>query len=76
MSDKSIKEVGNYIGVFVESCPRNFKEGWKEYLRVRVTIDLTKLLKRRMQIRKSGDDGFGLFLSMKMSQLFVSFVDY
>lgn len=55
MTQKIVKEVGNYIGCFVESCPRNFKEGCKEYLRVRVTIDLSKPLKRRMKIRKAGD---------------------
>lgn len=55
MTEKIVKEVGNYIGCFVESCPRNFKEGWKEYLRVRVTMDLPKPLKRRMKVRKAGD---------------------
>lgn len=55
MTQKIVKDVGNYIGCFVESCPRNFKEGWKEYLRVRVTIDLSKPLKRRMKIRKAED---------------------
>lgn len=55
MTEKIVKEVGNYIGCFVESCPRNFTGVWKEYLRVRVTIDLSKPLKRRMKIRKAGD---------------------
>lgn len=55
MSDKIIKEVGNYIGVCVESCKNNLVGVWREYMRVRVTIDLFKPLKRRMKIRKSGD---------------------
>lgn len=55
MTEKIVTEVGNYIGGFVESCQRNFTGAWKEYLRVRVTIDLEKLLKRRMKIRKAGD---------------------
>ncbi|KAK1387722.1 hypothetical protein POM88_015900 [Heracleum sosnowskyi] len=42
MTEKIVKEVGNYIGCFIESCPRNFTGVWKEYLRVRVTIDLSK----------------------------------
>lgn len=55
MTERIVKEVGNYIGVFVESCARNFIGVWKEYLRVRVTIDLSKPLKRRMKIGKAGD---------------------
>lgn len=55
MTEKIVKEVGNYIGTFVESCSKNFTGAWKEYLRVRVTINLAKPLKRRMKIRKAGD---------------------
>ncbi|XP_074347410.1 uncharacterized protein LOC141686264 [Apium graveolens] len=56
MSERVIKEVGNYIGVFVESCPRNFEVGWKEYFRVRVTMNLSSPLKRKMKLRKSGEE--------------------
>lgn len=41
MSERVLKEVGNYIGIFVESCSRNFSSTWKEFLRVRVSIDVT-----------------------------------
>lgn len=58
MTENVVREVGNYIGNFVESCPSNFTGVWREYLRVRVTIDLTKPLKRRMKIRKTGNDWF------------------
>lgn len=53
-----MREVGNYIGKFVESCSSNFTGVWREYLKVRVTMDLSKPLKRRMKIRKSGNDWF------------------
>lgn len=56
MSEKIIKEIGNYIGVFVESCASNFMGVWREYMRVRVSIDLSKPLKRRMKIRKMGEE--------------------
>lgn len=56
MTERVVKEVGNFIGEYGESCGRNFSGGWKEYLRVRVQIDLTKPLKRRMKVRKSGDE--------------------
>lgn len=54
MSENILKEIGNYVGKFIESCPNNFKPGWREYMRVRVAIDLFTPLKRRMKIRKSG----------------------
>ncbi|KAK1380771.1 hypothetical protein POM88_027515 [Heracleum sosnowskyi] len=53
MSQRVVTDVGNYIGKFLESDTNNFMGVWREYLRVRVTIDLTKPLKRRMKLRKS-----------------------
>lgn len=58
MTEKVVKEVGNYIGNFVMSCPSNFTGVWRDYLRVRVAIDLAKPLKRRMKIRRAGNDWF------------------
>lgn len=58
MSERIVKEVANYIGSFVESCSSNFVGVWREYMRVRVWIDLSKPLKRKMKIRKAGDEGF------------------
>lgn len=54
MSERVLKEVGNYVGKFTEACPKNFSGVWREYMRIRVTIDVTKALKRRMKIRKIG----------------------
>lgn len=48
--EKVIEEVGNQIGTFVSSCPNNFKGIWREYMRVRVSIDISKPLKRRMKL--------------------------
>lgn len=53
MSQRVVTDVGNYIGKFVESDENNFVGVWREYLRVRVTIDLKKPLKRRMKLRKN-----------------------
>lgn len=55
MSQRVVVDVGNYIGKFVESDNNNFVGVWREYLRVRATIDLDKPLKRRMKLRKSQD---------------------
>lgn len=53
MSQRVVKDVGNYIGTFIESDENNFVGVWREYLRVRVTIDLQKPLRRRMRLSKS-----------------------
>ncbi|XP_074323953.1 uncharacterized protein At4g02000-like [Apium graveolens] len=58
MSERVPKEIGNYIGSFVESCSKNFTGTWWEYLRVRVSIDVTQPLKRKMKIRQSGAEWF------------------
>lgn len=58
MTEKVLKEVGNYIGAYMDSCSNNFVGVWREYLRVRVKIDLTKPLKRRMKMRRTGDEWF------------------
>lgn len=67
MTERILKEVGNYIGQFVASGPGNFVGVWRDYLRVRVAIDVTKPLKRRMKIRKTGDEWF--WISFKYENL-------
>lgn len=49
MLEKIVQEIGNYVGKYVASCPNNFTGTWKKYMRVRVTVDLAKTLKRRMK---------------------------
>lgn len=58
MTERILKEVGNYIGNFVASAPSNFVGVWRDFLRVRVTIDITRPLKRRMKIRNAGKEWF------------------
>lgn len=58
MTERILVEVGNFISEFVSSSPNNFIGVWRDYLRIRVTIDLTKPLKRKMKIRKSGSEWF------------------
>lgn len=58
MSERILQEVGNYIGKFVASTPSNFVGVWRDNLRVRVTIDVNKPLKRKMKIRSAGGEWF------------------
>lgn len=52
MSLRVVKDVGNYIGTFVESDTNNFVRVWRDFLKVRVTINIDKPLKKRMKLRK------------------------
>lgn len=56
MKDRIIREVGNYIGTYVESFKNNLVGIWREYMRGRVTSYLSNPLTRRMKIVKSGDE--------------------
>lgn len=58
MSERILNEVGNYTGKFVASASSNFVRVWRDYLRVRVTIDVSKPLKRRIKILNAGNEWF------------------
>uniref|UniRef100_A0A803QEK7 Zinc knuckle CX2CX4HX4C domain-containing protein n=1 Tax=Cannabis sativa TaxID=3483 RepID=A0A803QEK7_CANSA len=45
------KDLGKFIGSFVEADKKNFLGLWRDYLRIRVTLDVSKPLKRRKKIR-------------------------
>uniref|UniRef100_A0A803PKY1 Zinc knuckle CX2CX4HX4C domain-containing protein n=1 Tax=Cannabis sativa TaxID=3483 RepID=A0A803PKY1_CANSA len=57
-SDRVLRACGAYIGQFVSSCPKNYSGIWREYLRVRVLINIDKPLKRRMKIYYTKEDYF------------------
>uniref|UniRef100_A0A803PDF8 CCHC-type domain-containing protein n=1 Tax=Cannabis sativa TaxID=3483 RepID=A0A803PDF8_CANSA len=61
------KDVSNYIGKFVESDERNFLGLWRNYLRVCVTLNVKKLLKRRMKLRNT--EGVELWTNFKYEHL-------
>lgn len=45
MLETVLRGIGNYVGGYVHSCPRNFTGVWREYMRIRVTVNLNKPLK-------------------------------
>uniref|UniRef100_A0A803QQI1 Reverse transcriptase domain-containing protein n=1 Tax=Cannabis sativa TaxID=3483 RepID=A0A803QQI1_CANSA len=50
MSEKVIKDVGNYIGSFVKSDPNNFQGVWRNYFRIRVSLRVDLPLHRNMKL--------------------------
>lgn len=49
-----LKSIGNYVGKFVESDQKNFQGLWRNYLRVKVALDVRRPLKSLMKIKKTG----------------------
>lgn len=58
MSEVVAQTVGTYIGEFIKSDSNNYTGFWKEYMHVRVSIDVRQPLKKRMQLSKSENDWF------------------
>lgn len=58
LSEKVLTNIGNYIGEFQASDPNNFMGVWRNYMRLRVSIDVRKPLKRRLRLKKEGGEWF------------------
>lgn len=54
VSEKILQSIGNHIGVYVKMEYMNNTGGWKAFIRIRVAMDVTKPLKRRMKIKREG----------------------
>ena len=50
------KHVGNYIDSFFMVDPKSFEGGWKNFIRIKVNIDVRNALQCRMKSRKEGGD--------------------
>lgn len=51
------KQLGNFFGSFLEYDPKNNASLWREYMRIKVKIDIRKPLKRKKKItRRNGND--------------------
>ncbi|KAM7473735.1 hypothetical protein LguiB_020978 [Lonicera macranthoides] len=56
MSEKVAKDIGNFIGEYCYADPSNFNGLWRTYMRIRVSINISKSLRRKMQIKKVGQE--------------------
>lgn len=54
ISENILQSIGDYVGKFIKSDPTNMNGGWKMFLRIRITMDLEKPLKRRMKVKRNG----------------------
>lgn len=58
MSEHVGKQLGDFIGQFLQYDTNNNAGFWKSYMRISVAIDVSKPLKRCKKIRKSGGEWF------------------
>ncbi|PNY14983.1 hypothetical protein L195_g011673 [Trifolium pratense] len=56
MVEKVGKALANYIGSFVEYDKNNNSSFWRQYMRLRVRIDVRQPLKKNKQVKNSGGD--------------------
>lgn len=58
MSEVVGKQLGNFFGSFVSFDPSNIKSIWREYMRVRIKVDVRLPLKRKKKICKKDKSEF------------------
>lgn len=54
MSETILKSIGEYIGEFIKVDPTSLDGMWKQFVRIRVKINIMKPLRRRMKIKREG----------------------
>ncbi|MBA0562710.1 hypothetical protein Golob_007735 [Gossypium lobatum] len=74
MSKAIAKQLGSFIGVFLEYDTSTTQLGYKRIIRINVRIDVRKPLKRKKNLPSRMVSRFMFDLSMKNSLYFVSFV--
>lgn len=67
ISENILKSLGSYIGKYVKTNPNSFVGGWKQFVRIRVTLEIQKPLKKRMKIKREG--GNWSWLNFKYERL-------
>lgn len=66
-SEFILKSIGNFVGRFLEADPKNFQGMCRNYLRIRVVIDVHRPLKSQMRIKKAG--GEWMWIQFKYDRL-------
>lgn len=55
-SEYILKSIGNYVGKFLEADSKNFQGMGRNYLKIKVAMDVRRPLKNCMKIKKTGGD--------------------
>lgn len=66
-SEFILQSVGNFVGKFQRSDPKNFQGLWRNYVRIKVAINVNKPLKSQMRIKKAG--GEWMWIKFKYERL-------
>ncbi|KAJ8748273.1 hypothetical protein K2173_000845 [Erythroxylum novogranatense] len=56
VSERVARDAGNYLGEYIESDARNYTCIWRDFMRIRVAIDIRNPLKRKLFIKRSGGE--------------------
>ncbi|XP_074363906.1 uncharacterized protein LOC141704580 [Apium graveolens] len=73
-SEFILQSVGNFVGKFVVSDPKNFQGVWRNYVRIKVVVNVNKPLKSQMRIKKAGANRCGLNSNMSGCHHFIFIV--
>lgn len=57
-TEKVAAAIGQTLGTFVKADKKNFEGSWKSFLRMRLQIDITKPLRRKLKMKKEGGEPF------------------
>lgn len=50
--------IGSTLRTFVKANKKNFEGSWKSFTRIRVQLDITKPLRRKLKMKKTGGEPF------------------
>lgn len=67
LSKKILQSIGSHVGTFIRTDPANMNGVWKQYVRIRVGLDVEKPIKRRMKVKR--ENGSWNWVNFKYERL-------
>ncbi|KAK6133887.1 hypothetical protein DH2020_032377 [Rehmannia glutinosa] len=59
MTERIGRDIGNFIGIYIEADKQSFVGVWRNYMRIRIAFDVRTPLKRRMKLKNPVVTGCG-----------------